>query len=105
MRPLPVFGCLCWHQQEFVSKTLSVTLLVLTAIAMAAFAVKWVKASPSMAPATGRSLSPRYIVTTMFVSNFVGIVFSRTLHYQVRVVVVVVMMRKTLAGQPLLVLS
>jgi alpha-1,3-mannosyltransferase len=29
-----------------------------------------------------RPLSPEYVVYTMFVSNFVGIAFARTLHYQ-----------------------
>ena len=31
---------------------------------------------------TGSKLSPEYVIYTMFVSNFIGIAFARTLHYQ-----------------------
>ena len=30
----------------------------------------------------GLNLSPEYIIYTLFVSNYIGIVFARTLHYQ-----------------------
>lgn len=84
----------------FVSKRLSLFLLFLTALAYTAFAYKWIQEtwkavqakrskatkllgmdSPSFLVGIG-NLSPHYIITTIFASNFVGIAFARTLHYQ-----------------------
>jgi alpha-1,3-mannosyltransferase len=71
----------------FVSKGLSLLLLLLTALTMGGFAYKWVTqggATARVKLASGMGpLNPDYVVTTLFVSNFIGIVFARTLHYQV----------------------
>ncbi len=72
--------------QEFVSKAFSVVILVLAAISMTSFAMKWVNASQGQQPpslSNTQSLSPRYIVIMLFVSNFIGVAFARTLQYQV----------------------
>mmetsp|Transcript_29718 Transcript_29718/g.71824 ORF Transcript_29718/g.71824 Transcript_29718/m.71824 type:complete len:471 (+) Transcript_29718:237-1649(+) len=41
--------------------------------------LRWSKNNPNN---TNVHLSPEYIIYTMFVSNFIGIAFARTLHYQ-----------------------
>jgi hypothetical protein len=36
-----------------------------------------------IAPATGqRTLSPHFVISSVLVSNFIGVAFARTLHYQ-----------------------
>jgi len=84
-------------EDVFVSKPLSVALLAMHVIALAFFARKWLAGSGGPAICIkyddrsfssnlfGRAksaLSPDYVVTTMLVSNFIGIVFARSLHYQ-----------------------
>lgn len=49
------------------------------------FYVKWSRhfmSSVAVADAHQRKLSSHYIVYTLFVSNFIGVAFARTLHYQ-----------------------
>ena len=81
----------------FVSKKLALILLSCHLGALALLARKWWNASISQRGRaktaewmkwtdnngnTGSRLSPEYIIYTMFVSNFIGIAFARTLHYQ-----------------------
>lgn len=85
-------------EQAFTSSSLSLALLVCTALAFVLFAHKWVSAQGSIlrrfqkgggsaAPAlirwdAGRELRTPFIVVTIFTSNFIGVAFARTLHYQ-----------------------
>jgi len=91
----------------FVSKNLAIGLIAGHITFLLIFAVKWTQPTPSNKNPQTRSIaqkiisciscifssliasgstlsacSPTYIVYTMFASNFVGIVFARTLHYQ-----------------------
>jgi alpha-1,3-mannosyltransferase len=78
----------------FVGKPLAIALLALTLGTWAFFFLyKWpattsTSSTNSMTAAASKSgakrtdLAPSYIVYTLFVSNFVGVVFARTLHYQ-----------------------
>jgi alpha-1,3-mannosyltransferase len=69
----------------FLSKPLSLLLLGLHLTCLTVFAIQWLQAAKQQ---TGRRifllqrLHPHYIVYTLVVSNFVGIAFARTLHYQ-----------------------
>jgi alpha-1,3-mannosyltransferase len=80
----------------FVSKPWALMLLTFHLGSLGFLAVKWWKASVSQ---RGRAntrewlcwkkctennlhLSPEYILYTMFASNYIGIAFARTLHYQ-----------------------
>ena len=71
-------------ENMFLSKTLSAALLLLHVTTLGIFAVKWIRGNKSKKKnhATAAILNPEYIVHTMFVSNFIGIAFARTLHYQ-----------------------
>lgn len=92
-------------EETFVSPVLSVALIALTVITLAIFATKWIRSSPPVPSVfhrrvgEGRSvddanrvekvktdwrLPSEYIVKTLFISNFIGIVFCRSLHYQVK---------------------
>jgi len=73
----------------FTSKALSVTLLSLHLTVLFLFAIKWIKSAK--VGEGGQSfflgkrkmkLNPIYVIHTLFVSNFIGIAFARTLHYQ-----------------------
>lgn len=72
-------------EETFLSKYLSVMLLLLHIGFLSLFCIKWLRVAKRQ---TGRrlfisqTLSPTYVIYTMFVSNFVGIAFARTLHYQ-----------------------
>lgn len=72
--------------EVFSSKMLSILLLALHIGTLATFAFKWVQAAKLQTKQCiflpKRSFNPHYVVYTLCVSNFIGIAFSRTLHYQ-----------------------
>lgn len=67
-------------EKYFVSKQLSIILLVghLTGLVFLLY-YKW---KPELFCGKDQRLAPTYIAVTLLVSNFVGICFARTLHYQ-----------------------
>ena len=68
-----------------MSKPLSLLLLLLHLSVLAFLAIQWLQSTRRETKRRiflNTRLSPEYIVYTMAVSNFVGIVFARTLHYQ-----------------------
>lgn len=89
-------------EEIFLDKRLSIVLLLLTIIGYLLFAFKWSRwireqsreyierqkqeamqeHGSDRALATITKLTPSFIISTVFVSNFIGIVFSRTIHYQ-----------------------
>ena len=66
----------------FVSKPLAIALLLGHLGTLAYFAMQWIQAAKQQPNDKLSRLSPHYICYTMFVANFVGIAFARTLHYQ-----------------------
>ena len=72
-------------EDVFVSKPLSLILLALHIGCLVFFARKWLNSAKGQSGQClhiSRRLSPTYVVQTMFISNFIGMCFSRTLHYQ-----------------------
>jgi alpha-1,3-mannosyltransferase len=80
-------------EEMFVSKPWALVLLLCHLGTLALLAKKWWAASLSqkgewmcwMKSKSNKQsvrLSPEYVIYTMFVSNYIGIVFARTLHYQ-----------------------
>jgi len=68
-----------------VARPLSLLLLFMHLSALALFASKWIescKRETGKCIFLGNRLSPTYVIQTLFLSNFIGIVFARTLHYQ-----------------------
>lgn len=79
-------------EQIFLSKSLSLALLALTVVTFLAFSYKWcirvigvqrvTKTDAVKTEVVKRNLTSNFVIYTIFVSNFIGIVFARTLHYQ-----------------------
>lgn len=74
------------EEDLFLSPTLSIALLLGTLITLYAFAGKWIVAS-TCCPIVWHKrrsgvLEPEYVALTLFVSNFIGVAFCRSLHYQ-----------------------
>mmetsp|Transcript_18913 Transcript_18913/g.31285 ORF Transcript_18913/g.31285 Transcript_18913/m.31285 type:complete len:427 (-) Transcript_18913:54-1334(-) len=73
------------EEETFVSKPLSLLLLAFHLGGLVYLAAQWVKCaktSHNQRLFFGKPLSPDYVVYTMLLSNFIGIAFARTLHYQ-----------------------
>jgi len=73
-------------EQVFTSKMLSFVLLTFMVLTLAVFAVKWLSSTNCMVGFqyndSSKKLTPYYTTLTLFVSNFIGVVFARSLHYQ-----------------------
>ena len=77
-------------EDVFLDKSLSAALLFLHLGCLAFFAIKVLRESDEQFGARifllrysqASELHPKYITYILFVSNFIGIVFARTLHYQ-----------------------
>ena len=77
-------------EEIFLSKTLSIILLLLTILMIIIFAYKWInennknilKYGKKNIIGIGNIMAPNFIILTIFTSNFIGISFARTLHYQ-----------------------
>jgi len=75
-------------EELFLDKRFALLLLGGHLVVLGLFWAKWVAADGGFVAAissrfrTAPRLTAEYIVTVLFVSNFVGIAFARTLHYQ-----------------------
>merc|ERR1719296_170481 len=76
----------CLPEDIFISKKLSLLLLGLHVLFLILFTIKWLKATKKQTQSyilqEVHFLTPEYKLYTLFVSNFIGIVMCRTLHYQ-----------------------
>mmetsp|Transcript_13427 Transcript_13427/g.19592 ORF Transcript_13427/g.19592 Transcript_13427/m.19592 type:complete len:430 (-) Transcript_13427:13-1302(-) len=72
--------------EMFTSKSMSILLLMLHIAVLSTFAIKWIQSAKKelggKAIFVGQPLNPTYIIYTLFVSNYIGVAFARTLHYQ-----------------------
>jgi alpha-1,3-mannosyltransferase len=69
----------------FLSKQFAITLLTLHIGTLVFFTFIWLKAAKQQTQKRiffGRRLAPDYVLYTLMLSNYVGIIFARTLHYQ-----------------------
>lgn len=85
--PHLMFCCLKFLSIEtFTSKSMSLLLFALHIGVLLTFATKWIRsAKKELGRKTifvGQPLNPTYVIYTLFVSNYIGISFARTLHYQ-----------------------
>ncbi len=72
-------------EETFLSKPLAVILLAFHLGTLAYFCFKWLKSARAQSQPClfiGKPLSADYVAYTMIVSNIVGVVSARTLHYQ-----------------------
>lgn len=73
------------NESLFLSKPWALGLLICHLVTLAVLARKWclaAKKATGRCLFIGRPLSPQYVAYTLLLTNFVGIVFARTLHYQ-----------------------
>jgi alpha-1,3-mannosyltransferase len=85
------FICLQYQflpEETFLSKQMALLLLALHLSGLVYCAVRWLQATKQQTgqriflTLTNQRLSAHYIIYTMLISNFIGICFARTLHYQ-----------------------
>jgi len=78
-------------EEIFLSKKLSIFLLLMTVLMLLLFSYKWINENNKyLIEKYGKNynliglgkLCPNFIILTIFTSNFIGIAFARTLHYQ-----------------------
>lgn len=81
-------------EEVFLSKKLSIFLLLMTVLTLVLFSYKWISENNKyLIDKYGKNykrnnivglgkLCPNFIILTIFTSNFIGIAFARTLHYQ-----------------------
>ncbi|CAL1262255.1 unnamed protein product [Larinioides sclopetarius] len=69
-------------EEIFVSRSFHLCLLVLHLLILAVFAYSWTRKFGLLNRGEKRSLALDNFLFILFVSNFVGMVFSRSLHYQ-----------------------
>lgn len=65
------------HEQLFLSKKFAASLLVLHACTILSYTAKWLRTST-----TSYMSNPRSIVKVIALSNLIGVLFARSLHYQ-----------------------